>query len=92
MIEVSGITTAAAGGNREIGYRIETDGSAPISFAAAGDVDLDGAVNVFDLVGVNAAGRYGTGGPAVVPVPEPAAVSVAVILAVGLAAPRRRRG
>ncbi len=126
-----GIVSAAASSARDIGYRIDADGAATVSSAAAGDVDLDGVVNVFDLVGVNAAGSYGTGrtatwqtgdfnydgatnvfdlvrvntagvygqgryflptvpGPALAPVPEPAALSVAVILATGLVARRRR--
>jgi hypothetical protein len=37
------------------------DGSAVVSFAAPGDIDLSGVVNVFDLVGINASGTYGTG-------------------------------
>lgn len=60
----TGIGSTAAGGSRDVGYRIAADGAATVSFAAAGDVDLDGVVNVFDLVGVNAAGSYGNGRPA----------------------------
>jgi autotransporter-associated beta strand protein len=52
---------AAAGGARTVGYLFDQAGAATISYAAAGDVDLDGSVNVFDLVGVNGAGRYGSG-------------------------------
>ena len=54
-------TAAAAGGTRAVGYVIESDGSARVSFAAPGDVDLNGQVNVFDLVSVNSAGAYGSG-------------------------------
>ncbi len=60
----TGITSsraAAAGGTRAVGYTVAADGSSRVSFAAAGDVDLSGAVNVFDLVSVNASGTYGTG-------------------------------
>jgi uncharacterized lipoprotein YddW (UPF0748 family) len=60
----SGITSAvaaASAGSRAVGYRIDASGSAAVAFAAPGDVDLDGVVDVFDLVDVNAAGRYGTG-------------------------------
>ena len=35
------------------------------SFAAPGDVDLNGQVNVFDLIGIDSGGGYGTGGAAV---------------------------
>jgi autotransporter-associated beta strand protein len=52
---------AAAGGSRGVGYLFDQAGVATVSFAAAGDADLDGDVDVFDLVGVNGAGRYGTG-------------------------------
>jgi hypothetical protein len=65
---VTGITSATAassGGTRAIGYLEDTDGSARVSFAAAGDVDLSGQVNVFDLVSINSAGKYGTGVAAV---------------------------
>jgi fibronectin-binding autotransporter adhesin len=56
---------AAAGGTRAVGYLISGDGSAQVSFAAAGDVDLSGQVNVFDLVSINSAGKYGSGAAAV---------------------------
>ena len=56
---------AASGGTRAVGYVVNGDGSARVSFAAAGDVDLNGTVNVFDLVAINASGTYGTGGASV---------------------------
>lgn len=65
---LTGITSsaaAAAGGTRVVGYVVAGDGSAAVSFAAAGDVDLSGQVNVFDLVGINSAGKYGTGAASV---------------------------
>lgn len=58
---ISSSRAAAAGGTRAVGYTVAGDGSSRVSFAAAGDVDLSGAVNVFDLVSVNASGTYGTG-------------------------------
>ena len=64
----SGITStaaAASGGTRAVGYVVAPDGSAQVSFAAPGDVDLNGQVNVFDLVSVNSSGKYGTGQSAV---------------------------
>jgi autotransporter-associated beta strand protein len=59
----TGITTglAAANPGRAVGYVIGVDGAAEVSFAAPGDVDLSGQVNVFDLVSVDAAGKYGSG-------------------------------
>jgi fibronectin-binding autotransporter adhesin len=58
-------TAATAGGTRAVGYVVAGDGSARVSFSAAGDVDLSGQVNVFDLVSINSAGKYGTGGASV---------------------------
>jgi fibronectin-binding autotransporter adhesin len=64
----TGITSSAAaasGGSRAVGYVVAGDGSARVSFAAPGDTGLNGTVDVFDLVSVNSAGRYGTGTAAV---------------------------
>ena len=52
---------AIAGGTRAVGYVVSGSGSAQLSFAAPGDVDLSGMVNVFDLVAINSSGTYGTG-------------------------------
>ncbi|MFM1903441.1 MAG: hypothetical protein RLZZ440_1341, partial [Planctomycetota bacterium] len=62
-----GITSslAAATTGRAVGYVIAADGSARVSFAAPGDVDLTGQVNVFDLVTINGSGTYGTGAASV---------------------------
>ncbi len=54
-------TAAASGGTRTVGYVVAADGTARVSYAAAGDADLDGRVNIFDLVIVNGLGGYGTG-------------------------------
>jgi len=59
-----GIVSSAAAsskGTRTVGYQVMADGTAVVSFAAAGDTNLDGQVNVFDLVGIMGSGRYGTG-------------------------------
>jgi autotransporter-associated beta strand protein len=64
----TGITSsavAAAGGTRAVGYVVAADGSARVSYAASGDVDLSGQVNVFDLVSINSSGKYGTGTSAI---------------------------
>jgi autotransporter-associated beta strand protein len=52
---------AAAPGSRGVGYLLGDDGSATVAFAAPGDTNLDGAVDTFDLVAIDAAGRYGNG-------------------------------
>jgi len=41
------------------------DGSAVLGFAAPGDVNLDGQVNVLDLVAISAGGKFGNQLPAV---------------------------
>jgi autotransporter-associated beta strand protein len=64
----AGIVSTAAeasGGTRAVGYVVSPDGSAMVAFAAPGDTNLNGQVDVFDLVGVNSSGRYGTGQAAV---------------------------
>lgn len=58
---IASSAAAAAGGSRAVGYRIAGDGTATVSFAAPGDTDLNGSVNVFDLVTINSSGKYGTG-------------------------------
>jgi len=52
---------AASGGSRAVGYLVGGDGSASVSFAAPGDTDLNGQVNVFDLIGIDSAGKFGNG-------------------------------
>ncbi len=62
---MAGITSslaAAAGGTRAVGYTVAADGAVRVSFAAPGDVDLNGSSDVFDLVGINGAGTYGAAG------------------------------
>lgn len=58
---ITSSTAAAADGTRSVGYIVAENGSARLSFAAPGDADLDGQVNVFDLVSINGTGRFGTG-------------------------------
>jgi fibronectin-binding autotransporter adhesin len=58
---ITSSTAATSGGTRAVGYVIAVNGAATVSFAAAGDVDLSGQVNVFDLVSINSSGKYGTG-------------------------------
>jgi autotransporter-associated beta strand protein len=54
-------TAAAAGGTRAVGYVVAGDGAATVSFAAPGDTNLNGQVDVFDLVSINSSGKYGAG-------------------------------
>ena len=64
----TGITSSAAaavGGTRAVGYVVAGDGSAIVSFAAPGDTNINGVVDVFDLVSINSSGKYGTGTAAV---------------------------
>jgi autotransporter-associated beta strand protein len=64
----TGITSSAAaavGGTRAVGYVVAGDGSARVSFSAPGDTNINGQVDVFDLVAVNSGGKYGTGTAAV---------------------------
>ena len=55
---------ATSGGSRSVGYVLASDGGIRVSYAAPGDTDLNGKTDVFDLVTINGAGAYGTGGSA----------------------------
>ncbi len=58
----AGITSAAAATpGRAIGSAPAADGGIVVAATAVGDADLDGRVNVFDLVAIAAAGRSGSG-------------------------------
>lgn len=59
----SGITStvaAASGGSRTLGYLTPPDGAITVAFASAGDTNLNGQVDAFDLVTMAAGGRYAT--------------------------------
>jgi len=51
---------AASGGLRTVGYRADHAG-VMIAFAAAGDIDLDGVVDVVDMSALMADGEFNTG-------------------------------
>lgn len=57
-----GITSRSvrAAAFREIGTRPLADGSLVVAYAAVGDANLDGSVNIQDLIALTAAGKYGT--------------------------------
>lgn len=49
-----------ANGIRTVGYTVAANGSAVVAFAAPGDLNLDGQVNVFDLAALRSSGVFGT--------------------------------
>ncbi len=57
-----GITSAIVAGTafRELGYRVSPEGALVIQPAVVGDTNLDGSVNIQDLIALSAGGRYGT--------------------------------
>jgi autotransporter-associated beta strand protein len=55
------VDDAAEGKPRAVGWKEHEDGSVTVGYAAPGDTNLDGEVNVFDLVNVNGSGTYGKG-------------------------------
>ncbi len=59
----TGITSAAAAasaGTRTVGYLADGSGGFRVSFAAAGDTDLDGVVDLFDVLAIANSGVYNT--------------------------------
>ncbi|MFM7244751.1 MAG: discoidin domain-containing protein [Planctomycetaceae bacterium] len=62
----AGIVSSAAAGTsgRAIGYATNDDGSLSVAFAAAGDTNLDGFVDVLDATNIIASGAFDTGTPA----------------------------
>jgi len=59
----SGITSTFAGGDRAIGYRV-ADGALEVAYAAPGDSNLDGVIDILDIGDILAAGKFNTGEPA----------------------------
>jgi autotransporter-associated beta strand protein len=57
-------TTAAATPGRAVGYAPGGNGTTVVAFAALGDADLNGQVNVLDLVAMDSSGSFNSGGPA----------------------------
>ena len=62
----SGIGSAAAGNgsNRCLGMLVQDDGSILVGFAAPGDLDLDGFVDIADIAAMLSSGLFDTGKPA----------------------------
>jgi autotransporter-associated beta strand protein len=63
----SGITSSAAAGtaDRAVGWLDNGDGSFTVAFAAAGDLDMNGFVDLDDVIAFVGGGLYDTGAPAV---------------------------
>ena len=62
----SGITSAAvamAGSGRSVGWLANTDGTLSVGFAANGDTNIDGAVDILDAANFVAGNRFDTGAP-----------------------------
>jgi len=59
----SGITSTFAGGDRSIGYRV-ADGVLDVAYAAAGDSNLDGVIDILDIADILSAGKFDTGAAA----------------------------
>lgn len=49
-----------ASGIRTVGYTVAANGSAVVAFAAPGDLNLDGLVDVFDLAALRSSSVFGT--------------------------------
>jgi autotransporter-associated beta strand protein len=59
----SGITSTFAGVDRTIGYRV-ADGVMEVAFAAPGDSNLDGQIDILDLSEILSAGKFNSGAAA----------------------------
>ncbi len=59
----SGITSTFAGGDRSIGYRV-ADGALEVAYAAPGDSNLDGVIDILDIADIISAGKFNTGAAA----------------------------
>ena len=59
----SGLTTRHAGSviGGGLGYVVHPDGRLTVGFAATGDANLDGTVNIFDVSAIAASNKYNTG-------------------------------
>ncbi|MFM7244748.1 MAG: hypothetical protein ACKO40_11355, partial [Planctomycetaceae bacterium] len=55
-------SSAAARAGRGVGHVVSDDGGLTIAFAALGDTNLDGVLDVLDVTNMIASGKYDTGG------------------------------
>lgn len=65
-VGTAGIGSAAAGPgtHRAVGLVVRDDGSMLVSYAAPGDLDLDGVVDIIDVAAMFATGMFDSGRPA----------------------------
>jgi len=60
--KLSGIISSSIepGSFREIGHRVLPDGALKVGYSAVGDANMDGSVNLQDLIALDAGGKFGT--------------------------------
>ena len=61
IVSATAAAESAAGIIRGVGWKENPDGSITVAYAAPGDVNLDGEVDIFDMVDVTSSGAYGEG-------------------------------
>jgi autotransporter-associated beta strand protein len=62
---ISSAAAAASSGTRAVGYTIAGDGAARVSFASPGDTNIDGVVDLIDLLAILSSGTYDQSVPAI---------------------------
>lgn len=62
-----GVTSSSIrpGTSREVGYRVLQDGSLLVGYSAVGDTNMDGAVDLLDLLDILGSGTYDTAATAI---------------------------
>ena len=55
----SGIRSSAVGAERSVGWMVDAEGGATIAFAAPGDTNLDGIVDILDALNIMASDKFG---------------------------------
>jgi hypothetical protein len=61
----SGIRSSSAGAERTVGWIVDDGGAATIAFAAPGDTNLDGIVDILDALNIMASDKFGRETPSV---------------------------
>jgi hypothetical protein len=61
IVSATAAAESADGLVRGVGWKENPDGSITVAYAAPGDVNLDGEVDIFDMVDVTSSGAYGVG-------------------------------